>query len=46
MNDQNFMIYYKKELRRSRITMLVGVGLGILLMTCGVAQLLLVFLGG
>ncbi len=45
MNDQDFMTYYKKELRRSRITMLVGVSFGILLMICGVAQLLLVFLG-
>ena len=45
MNDRDFMIYYKKELRRLRIIMLVGVGLGTLLMIYGVAQLLLVFLG-
>ncbi len=45
MNDRDFMIYYKKELHRSRIIMLVGVGLGILLMIYGVTKLLLVFLG-
>lgn len=45
MNDQDFMAYYKKELRRSKIIMLVGMTFGILLMIYGIARLLLILLG-
>ena len=44
MNDRDFMIYYKRKLRKSRNIMLVGLALAALLMSYGVLQLL-VFLG-
>ena len=46
MNDRDFMVYYKKELYRSKVIMLVGVVFGSLLMICGIARLLLLIFWG
>lgn len=41
MSDKDFVVYYKREMRTAKLIMLAFTGMGLLVMLCGIARLIL-----